>query len=326
MARPPPLPCEPKAGATGSFSNSGTLSAGTGAALASNGVTLTNTGAITGTGGTAVSLTGSGDTLILGTGSVLSGNVTSTGANNALTLQGSGSSGSNFSGFNSLVMSGTAWTLGGVVSTTGTSQTATNVQSGTLVLTGTLTNGGNGGGTTLAPGATLQVGNGGATGQVSSGILDNGTLTFLRSDAGSSPFTIAGSVSGSGVIDLKGVGIGNQSSYQTNIATDSAFVGTAIVGVRRAAGVHRDESEHHVCRDGSNRWRSVVGDECHLQQSAIPGRARLARGRYQSIGCAQSGGRRHGERSGHADRQRAHHEKCLASQWTRASATSWILA
>ncbi|MFK4442772.1 hypothetical protein ABH944_002882 [Caballeronia udeis] len=77
--------------ATGTFSNSGTFSAGTGAVLASNGVTLTNTGTITGTGGTAVSLTGSGNTLVLGTGSALNGSVASTGTNNVLTLQGSGS-------------------------------------------------------------------------------------------------------------------------------------------------------------------------------------------------------------------------------------------
>jgi autotransporter-associated beta strand protein len=190
------------AGSTGTFSNSGTLSGGTGALLAGSSVTLTNTGIITGTSGTAVSLTGSNDTLILGTGSVLNGSAASTGVNNVLTLQGSGSAANTFSGFNNLLMSGTAWTLSGPVTTTSAAATATNVQSGTLTVAGALSNGG-GGGITIASGATLQIGNGGATGSWTGNIVDNGTLILNRSGTS---VPNAAVVSGTGALVQQGSG------------------------------------------------------------------------------------------------------------------------
>lgn len=218
--------------ATGAFSNSGTFSAGTGAVLASSGVTLTNTGTITGTGGTAVSLTGSGNTLILGTGSVLNGNATSTGANNVLTLQGSGSAGNNLTGFSTLNMYGTAWTLGGANSTTGTTAAATNVQSGILTLTGALTNGGAGGGTTIASGATLQVGNGGTTGSVTGNLIDNGTLSFNRSDS----VTFANVISGTGSAKQAGTGTTILTGANTYTGGTTIAAGTLQIGNGGTAG------------------------------------------------------------------------------------------
>ena len=61
----------------------------------------------------------------------------------------------------------------------------------TLVLTGTNTYTG---GTTIAAGATLQLGNGGATGSVAGNIADNGLLKFNYSGS----VTTAGTISGSG--------------------------------------------------------------------------------------------------------------------------------
>ncbi|WP_438395833.1 autotransporter-associated beta strand repeat-containing protein [Caballeronia sp. DA-9] len=213
--------------AAGAFSNSGIFSAGTGAVLASNGVSLTNTGTITGTGGTAVSVTGNGNTLILGTGSVLNGGVASTGTNNVLTLQGSGSAGSNLTGFNTLNMSGTAWTLSGANTTTGTTATATNVQSGVLTLAGALTNGGAGGGTTIASGATLQVGNGGTAGSVTGNIVDNGSLVFDRSNA----ISYAALISGTGSLTQSGTG-------NLTLSTANTYTGaTAIQAGRLTAGI-----------------------------------------------------------------------------------------
>lgn len=212
-------------GAPSTFSNSGTLSAGTGALIASNGISLTNTGTITGTGGTAVSFTGSNDTLILGTGSLLNGVVTSTGLNNTLTLQGYGSASNDLMGFNTLNMVGTAWTLNGAVSTTGTTAAATDVQSGTLTITGTLTNGGSGGGISVAPGATLQLGNGGTSGSVTGNIVNNGTLTFFRSDT---QYMLTTPISGSGVLRFRGIGVSDQSSYLGN-ASNSIFNGNVFV-------------------------------------------------------------------------------------------------
>jgi autotransporter-associated beta strand protein len=79
-------------------------------------------------------------------------------------------------------------TFGGVISGTGALAQA---GSGTLILTGNNTYTG---GTTISTG-TLQVGNGGTTGDLLGNVTDNGTLTFDRSGAKK---TFAGVVSGSG--------------------------------------------------------------------------------------------------------------------------------
>jgi autotransporter family porin len=192
--------------------------AGTGAAVNNSGGTLsgyygiwlngtgggsiTNTGTITGTSGTAINLSASGIGLTLGTGSTLNGDAVSTGANNSLTLQGTGSTASNLTGFQTLTMQGSAWTLNGTASTVDTTAAATNVQAGTLTIAGTLNNSGAGGGTTIAPGATLQIGTGGTSGAVTGSMTDNGSLVFDRSDAS----TYGGVISGTGTVTQAGSG------------------------------------------------------------------------------------------------------------------------
>lgn len=109
-----------------------------------DGILFQNTGTITNTGtiestGTGRSIVFSGNvlhTLILGTGSVLTGNVQGGTGTDALVLQGTGAETINkFLSFQTLAMQGTSWTLNGA----GTFSTSSEVQSGILAIAGTLT-------------------------------------------------------------------------------------------------------------------------------------------------------------------------------------------
>ncbi|MBS0273290.1 MAG: autotransporter-associated beta strand repeat-containing protein [Proteobacteria bacterium] len=85
-------------------------------------------------------------------------------------------------------------TYGGVISGSGT---LTQSGAGTLILTGDNTFSGL---TTVTSGDALQLGNGGATGSVTSTIADDGTLAFYRSNA----LTYAGMVMGQGNVNVIG--------------------------------------------------------------------------------------------------------------------------
>jgi fibronectin-binding autotransporter adhesin len=85
-----------------------------------------------------------------------------------------------------------AVTFAGVISGSG----AVETRSGVLILTADSTYSG---GTTIGTGATLQLGNGGASGLVAGDVVNNGTLRFARSDAA----TMAGAISGSGGLQVQ---------------------------------------------------------------------------------------------------------------------------
>jgi hypothetical protein len=61
----------------------------------------------------AISLNGGDDSLTLGTGSEINGDIDGGNGTDDLTLVGSGSEDSNFSNFETLVMNGTDWVLSG---------------------------------------------------------------------------------------------------------------------------------------------------------------------------------------------------------------------
>lgn len=84
--------------------------------------------------------------------------------------------------------------------------------SGVLALTGTNDYSG---GTTIDPGSTLQIGNGGTTGSISGGVVNNGTLTFNRSDAS----VFSNSISGSG-------GIAKSAGASVTLNGNNTFAGT----------------------------------------------------------------------------------------------------
>ncbi|ELP2030247.1 autotransporter outer membrane beta-barrel domain-containing protein, partial [Salmonella enterica] len=203
-----------------------------GVTINGSGNTLTSQGKIT--GGINAILINSGsknNTLTLNTGTEISGSITddnnSASANNNLILDGEGTLGSSISGLNSVTSSGD-WTLSGAtMNLSGTTNSALWVKSGTLILNGAMT----AKGATVDSGTTLQIGNGGTLGAFNGDIVDNGTLTFNRSDA-----SAYGSViSGSGNVVKQGGGeltLSNNNSYSggTTIAegTLTATAGGAL--------------------------------------------------------------------------------------------------
>ncbi|ECK9681799.1 autotransporter outer membrane beta-barrel domain-containing protein [Salmonella enterica subsp. enterica serovar Washington] len=220
-------------GNNNTLANAGAILGDTnGVTINGSGNTLTSQGKIT--GGTNAILINSGsknNTLTLNTGTEISGSITddnnSASANNNLILDGEGTLGSSISGLNSVTSSGD-WTLSGAtMNLSGTTNSALWVKSGTLILNGAMT----AKGATVDSGTTLQIGNGGTLGAFNGDIVDNGTLTFNRSDA-----SAYGSViSGSGNVVKQGGGeltLSNNNSYSggTTIAegTLTATAGGAL--------------------------------------------------------------------------------------------------
>ncbi|HER1287420.1 TPA: autotransporter outer membrane beta-barrel domain-containing protein [Salmonella enterica subsp. enterica serovar Elomrane] len=220
-------------GNNNTLANAGAILGDTnGVTINGSGNTLTSQGKIT--GGINAILINSGsknNTLTLNTGTEISGSITddnnSASANNNLILDGEGTLGSSISGLNSVTSSGD-WTLSGAtMNLSGTTNSALWVKSGTLILNGAMT----AKGATVDSGTTLQIGNSGTLGAFNGDIVDNGTLTFNRSDA-----SAYGSViSGSGNVIKQGVGeltLSNNNSYSggTTIAegTLTATAGGAL--------------------------------------------------------------------------------------------------
>ncbi|ENJ7361362.1 autotransporter outer membrane beta-barrel domain-containing protein [Salmonella enterica] len=184
-----------------------------GVTINGSGNTLTSQGKIT--GGINAILINSGsknNTLTLNTGTEISGSITddnnSASANNNLILDGEGTLGSSISGLNSVTSSGD-WTLSGAtMNLSGTTNSALWVKSGTLIVNGAMT----AKGATVDSGTTLQIGNSGTLGAFNGDIVDNGTLTFNRSDAAA----YGSVISGSGNVVKQGGGeltLSNNNSY-----------------------------------------------------------------------------------------------------------------
>ncbi|EIW7616996.1 autotransporter outer membrane beta-barrel domain-containing protein [Salmonella enterica subsp. enterica serovar Kintambo] len=220
-------------GNNNTLANAGAILGDTnGVTINGSGNTLTSQGKIT--GGTNAVLINSGsknNTLTLNTGTEMSGSITdgnnSASANNNLILDGEGTLGSSISGLNSVTSSGD-WTLSGAtMNLSGTTNSALWVKSGTLILNGAMT----ATGATVDSGTALQIGNSGTLGAFNGNIVDNGTLTFNRSDAAA----YGSVISGSGNVIKQGGGeltLSNNNSYSggTTIAegTLTATAGGAL--------------------------------------------------------------------------------------------------
>ncbi len=99
---------------------------------------------------------------------------------------------------------------------------------GTLILAGANTYTG---GTTISAG-TLQIGNGGAAGSIVGDVVDNGTLTFSRTDVSA----LSGVVSGSGALVQAGSGTTILSGASTYTGGTTINAGTLQIGAGGAAG------------------------------------------------------------------------------------------
>ena len=151
-------------------------------------------------------------------------------------LSGAGTVTNNGSSNAVLTNQGASSTFSGVIEDGGSSATSLvqNSPGNTLILTGNSTYSGT---TTIAAG-TLQLGNGGTSGQISSDAIDNGTLAFDRSDI----VNATGIISGTGSVAQIGTGT-------TVLAGANTYTGQTNV-TRRNIGRYR---QHWLHRNAQRR-------------------------------------------------------------------------
>jgi fibronectin-binding autotransporter adhesin len=191
---------------SGGVTNTGTISAG-GAGiqfLSTPSVNVFNSGSITGGGGTAIKFDSGINTLTLGPGFAINGNVLGVGAD-VFQLGGTGtgafnlsSLGTQYTGFSTFNVVGAIWIATG----------ASNQN------------------WTIAAGA-LQLGNGGTSGSITGNIADNGILAVNRSDT----YVSSGTISGSGSFVQMGPGT-------TVLTASNSYTGgtTVAAGVLQLSG------------------------------------------------------------------------------------------
>ncbi|MBV9275684.1 MAG: autotransporter domain-containing protein [Verrucomicrobia bacterium] len=117
------------------------------------------------------------------------------------------------------------FTLGGAITGAGSVQ---QIGTGTTVLTGNNTYTG---GTTISAG-TLQLGNGGTTGNITGNVINNGTLAFERSDV----VTFAGIISGTGAVRQIGTGTTVLTANNTYTGGTTISAGTLQLGSGGTSG------------------------------------------------------------------------------------------
>jgi len=192
-------------------------------------VSLNYAGIMAGTGNMTKS--GSG-TLVLGGANTYNGTTTISAGTlivNSSGSLGSGSYASNISNSGNLTFNTTtAQALSGIISGAGN---LTQNGVGKLTLTGTNTYSGS---TTIGSGANLQLGNNGTTGAIdsTSSLVDNGTLTFNRSNA----VTYNGEISGTGGLTKAGSGTLSLTAANTYSGSTNVTAGTLQIGAGGTAG------------------------------------------------------------------------------------------
>jgi outer membrane autotransporter protein len=187
-------------------------------------ITIINAGLIQSNAGTAITLNGGNNALVLQTGSIIIGTADGGPGNNIVTLQGTGTASNPFVNFQSLVMQGTAWNWAG----TGTF-TSVLLQSGTLTLTGTL-------GTTptvsISSGAALDMA---GVNQTFGNVTNAGTILTHGAGPGTT-LTVANYVGAGGNIGFNTFLGGDGSPSDRLVIDGGTATGTTTLTIRNANG------------------------------------------------------------------------------------------
>jgi autotransporter-associated beta strand protein len=130
---------------------------------------------------------------------------------------------------------------------------------GTLILTGANTYAG---GTSIEPGKTLQLGNGGTSGSIQGGVVNGGKLTFNRSNT----YVFDGVISGAGA--LQQIGNGNLVLTGTNTYTGPTTVNAGILSVN---GSIASSSLTTVNTGGTLGGNGIVGNTTINGGTLAPG-------------------------------------------------------
>lgn len=179
------------------ITNTGTIDSSTwGIFISAGDSTVVNSGTITG-GQYAIQFGSGNDTLVVLRGSVLNGKVDGGSGTNTLVLDDGATFGS-ATNFQWLEVNGAATVVG-------ENDIAT---------------------TTIHPGASLQMGDGGNAGFVNGAIADNGLLAIDRSDS----TTIAAPISGTGAFDQAGMGTTTLNAANTFTGTTRVTRGALVIG------------------------------------------------------------------------------------------------
>ncbi|MGF6421685.1 autotransporter-associated beta strand protein [Lelliottia sp. 489] len=226
--------------------------------------TLDNAGIITGTEGTAVQLSGGSNSVTLRSGTTLNGSMMSNSPGNTLRLEGIGRVTGDVggtTGFNEIAVSGKLWELGGNVMLSGNTGSSLDIAAGSdLIFPGILdSRNRNNSMVNIAKGGQLEIGVGSTSGNVLIPVVNNGKLTFYRSDT---VLKLTTPVSGSGEIMFKGTGVNGQSSYDISLPVDG-FVGTVTVG--NGARLHLNPTTFapkalFAVNDGGTLWLGSGAD------------------------------------------------------------------
>jgi outer membrane autotransporter protein len=174
--------------------------------------TVINAGLVQSGVGTAISMGGGNDALILQTGSTIVGSADGGAGTNTVTLQGSGTAANAFVNFQTLLVQGTLWNWSGA----GTFSTA-HVQSGTLALTGTLN----------APASVAATIDAGATIVANArnlplNVVDNGLVNFAQDADGA----YSGLIAGTGAVQKNGAGT---LTLAPSVAGGNAYSGGTLI-------------------------------------------------------------------------------------------------
>lgn len=222
------------------LNNNGTIEGASNGVITSDNhrLLLSNNGLIKGSESAVTFESTQTNTLTLGKGSVLDGDVISTNSTtNTLTLRDDGTEDSNFrglkkgEGFASLTMNGTDWALTGNVDIIGSGDSI-KVNTGQLTLAGDVKN--DAGNTLISNIGTLQLGDGTKTGSLTGTVTNNGIFIFNQS----SDSTFASDMTGTGSVEKLDANLltltGNNSytgntllSSGTTLVAEGATLGSA---------------------------------------------------------------------------------------------------